>query len=253
MIWEAKVRCRQTFLIAVIAMSLLASCAAESEQERIDQADFHYKLANGYFYENQIVMALRELTQSLELNPDHPDAHHLMGFVFFGRKEYATAERHFRKALTLRGGFHEARSNLAAVLMATRRWAEAITVLDPLLSETLYATPWVAHNNVAYCHAKLEHSSEALRHYRLAIMHNPEFCLGYNNLGALYQTLGQADLAIEYLERATARCGQYPEPHFHLGEIYAAMGELEQSRSAFRSCYQAAPQTPYGRRCRRRM
>jgi len=233
---------------------LLNGCAGPTVEVRdTAKADFHYKLANGHFYEQQIHMALKELTTALEMNPEHPDANHLMGFILYGRKELASAERYYRTAIQLRPGFHEARANLGVVLLSMRRWREAITELEPLTTQTLYSTPWLVHNNLGYAHEQLGHRSKALKHYRLSIFHNPKFCLGYNNLGSIYKKLGQQDLAIDYLSRATKRCKRYAEPHFHLGEIFQDQGKDKQARKEYGLCYKASPESPYGRRCRVRM
>lgn len=244
---------RRSPLLLVASALLVCACSGPDPIEQASQAEFHYKLANNHFYEQQVIMALRELTTCLKLNPDHPDAHHLMGFIFFGRKEYAESEQHFRRALALRGGFHEARANLGALLMATRRWAEAIEVLEPLVNATLYATPWVVHNNMGYSYMQLGKGANALKHFRMALFHNPKFCLGYNNIGTLYQKQGDTELAIDYLKRATGRCNRYAEPHFHLGEIYTAMGMHAEAASEFKECFQDAPESPVGRRCRMRI
>jgi Tfp pilus assembly protein PilF len=244
------------FLLGSLAFLawLLNGCGVHSEPVRdVEQADFHYKLANGHFYSQEIHMALRELTRSLELNADHPDANHLMAFILYGRKEVARAERFYRHAVEIRPGFHDARANLGVLLLSQRRWREAIQLLTPLTKATLYGTPWLVHNNLGYAYTQLGQHSKALKHYRLAVFHNPKFCLGYNNLGALYKKLGQQDLAIDYLERATTRCKTYAEPHFHLGEIFQHRGALKQARQAFGLCYKASPESPFGRRCRVRM
>jgi len=210
-------------------------------------------LANGHFYENQIVSALKELTTCLEISPAHPDAHHLMGFIFFGRKEYLSAERHFRRAFDIRPAFHEARSNLGALLLATRRWREAIEIVKPLVDATLYPTPWLVHNNLGYANQQLGNQRQSLKHYRLAIFHNPKFCLGYNNLGTLYRDMGQIDMAVDYFQRSISRCKNYPEPHFHLGMLFQSKGQDQAARREFGTCFKSAPESPFGRRCRMRM
>ncbi len=244
-----------TLVTTGITLALVApGCGSGLDAaKRRTKAEFHYKLANTAFYDNKIVAALRDLTVCLENQPDHPDAHHLMGFIFFGRREYASAERHLRKALELRGGFHEARANLGALLLATKRWREAIDVLGPLQDQTLYATPWLVHNNIGFAWHRLGKRSLALKHYRLAVFHNAKFCLGYNNLGALYKEMNHREMAVEFLMRATKKCKRYAEPHFHLGRIYEGEGRIREARREYGSCISDAPDSPFGRRCRRRM
>ena len=247
---------RATSIVLVTLVSLgSAGCASatDSKQSKAKQADYHYKLGNTYYFDRKIASALQELTICLSMDPDHPDAHHLLGFIFMGRKEYASAERHFRKALRLRGAYHAARANLGAVLLATKRWKEALEVLEPLVGATLYATPWLVHNNIGYAWEQLGKPQTALKHYRMAVFHNPKFCLGFNNLGRVYKKMGQADLAMDHFARAIKRCKRYAEPHFHLGEIYAGQGQAREAHQAFAECYKLAPETDFGRLCRRRL
>ncbi|MFT7621297.1 MAG: Tfp pilus assembly protein PilF [Myxococcota bacterium] len=241
-------------LVGIVAtLGLQAGCTGPSASETRDKAEFHYKLSNGHFYASEIVPALGELETCLRLVPDHPDAHHLMGFIFFGRKEYARAEGHFRKALTVRKGFHQARANLGALLLATRRWREAVTILEPLVGATLYPTPWVTYNNIGLAWEKMGRPKQALKNYRLAVFHNAKFCQAYNNLGGLHAQLGHDADAIDFLLQAAEKCQKFADPHYRLGEIFARQGRHADARRQFDSCFKDAPQTPTGRLCRRRM
>ncbi len=240
-------------IAVAVSLCALSGCGESEDDKKFEDADYHYQLANTAFYEKQIHGALSELQRCLELDPKHPDAHHLMGFIYFGRKEYALAESHFRKALEIRGAFNEARANLGAVLLASKRWKDAIETLEPLLQVTLYPTPWLIHNNIAFAHQHLRQHAVALKHYRQAVFLNPQFCLAYNNLGTLYRELKQPDMAKDYLGRAITRCKTYQEPHFHMGELYEQEGRLEDARTAYAQCYKTGPESPLGRRCRVRM
>ncbi len=245
---------RLEMIVPVLVLLCLSACAAMSKDE--DQAkkiDYHYRLANTSFYEHNIPGALRELTLCLKLDPKHADAHHLMGMIFFGRREYSESENHFRTALDLRPAFHEARNNLGAVLLAEKRWRDAVEVLKPLVGATLYGTPWLVHNNLGYAYHQLLKRRQAMHHYKQALFHNPKFCLGYANLGTLYGELGDEELAVDYLGRATEKCEKFAEPHFQLGRLYERIGEHATARAQYKQCYKDAPESPLGRRCRRRM
>jgi Tfp pilus assembly protein PilF len=230
-----------------------AGCATNEDVKDQSKAEFHYKLANNYFYDHQIPYALRELMTCLEMNEDHPDAHHLMGFIFFGRKEHLRAERHFRRALEIRSGFHTARANLGSLYLDMKRWQEAITTIQPLVNVTLYPTPWTAHNNLGLAHHGLGARTQAMHHYKQSIFHNPKFCLGYYNLGRLYRDLGKDDEAIDHLERAATKCPKFADPHFELGQIYESRGQMRPARKEYAACHKDAPESPVGRRCKRRM
>jgi Flp pilus assembly protein TadD len=77
--------------------------------------------------------------------------------------------------------------------------------------------------------------------------------LGYNNLGTLYRDMGQHELALDYLRRATTQCKNYAEPHFHLGMLFQERGHAQAARREFGACFKVAPESPFGRRCRVRL
>ncbi len=238
--------------LAVLAISC-TGCGTSSTAEKRDKAEFHYKLANGHFYASEIVPAIAELKACMKFEPDHPDAHHLMGFIMFGRKEYARAERHFRKALEVRSGFHEARGNLGALLLQTRRYRDAIEVLMPLTEATLYRTPAVAHNNLGLANQHLGRLRKAMQHFKMAVFHNPKFCVAYTNMGVLQLKLDRKTDAQQWLEQATSRCKKYPEPHFHLGELFIKQRQTTLARAQYLECFQDGPETQVGRMCKRKV
>ncbi|MFT5431432.1 MAG: Tfp pilus assembly protein PilF, partial [Myxococcota bacterium] len=55
---------------AFVALTLFAGgCATTKDDDKQrSKAEFHYKLANNYFYAHQIPFALRELTTCLDIN-----------------------------------------------------------------------------------------------------------------------------------------------------------------------------------------
>lgn len=70
--------------------------------------------------------ALAEARQALELVPELPEAHKVIGDVYGFRGRLQRAEEAYRRALGRWPGFLEARFNLAWVLFRRGRWAEAL-------------------------------------------------------------------------------------------------------------------------------
>ena len=244
-------------LLLVLAFSLgggaLTGCVGaeeKAEKKRLESAEFHYKMGAGYFDSKEIALAIRELTQALELNPDIPQAHYLLGFIYMGRRDYTKATRHFKEVLRLEPSYHPARNNLGAVYLATERWRDAVELYGTLLDEPLYATPELAHNNIGWAKYQLRRYSEALEHLRMAIFLKPQFCLGYNNLGLVYRAMGNRGEAQRHFRKAIERCPQnYAEPHFNLGKLLQEEGH-RQARAHFARCAQIQPHSNLAERCR---
>lgn len=235
----------------LLALVLNGGCATAAAQDKaeVSKADFHYQLANNFFYDRDTLSAMKECYAALEIDPNHADAHHLLGFIFFGRKQYTEAITEFQKAIAGRERFYEAIANLGAVYLAQKRWAEAITQFEALTREQLYPTPSLAHVNLGWANFNLKQYPQALEHYKLALFLNPDLCLGYNNLGLLYEAMGEEALAIESLQMAADKCPKYAEPLFHLGRLLTLKGHVAEATQAFERCHELEPDTQLGRRC----
>jgi type IV pilus assembly protein PilF len=184
------------------------------------------------------------------MNPDHRDAHYLMGFIYMGRRKYTTSIRHFREVLRIDPDYHPARNNLGAVYLSMERWRDAVEQFEVLLEQPLYTTPELAHNNVGWAYYQLRRYEKAVHHLKMAIFLKPKFCLGYNNLGLVRRAMGQRSSASKNFRKALEYCpNNYAEPHFNLGKLLQEQGERS-ARLHFRRCVELQPHSNLGERCR---
>lgn len=237
---------------AILVGLLLPGCPSLSgavEKTPAEKAEFHYQLANNSFYAQDTASAIADLFKALELDPSHAKAHHLLGFIYFGRRQHGDAAVHFRRAMELDPKMYEARANLGALFLAQQRWMEAVEVLTPLAEDQLYPTPHLVQNNLGFAYLNAGDLEAALKHLQLAVFLKPEMCLAHNNLGRVYLATGQTELAVRAFDRATARCTDYVEPYFWLGELYTATGQRDLARQSYDKCVELGPETPIGLQC----
>jgi Tfp pilus assembly protein PilF len=247
------------WVVLLLALSLAAgagcSSAAAERQKREKKADFHYKLALGYFHARNIDLAIRELVRSFDFDADNADSRYLSGFILFGRKRYEEAAANFRHALTRRPRFFAARNHLGVTYLELERYHEAIETLEPLLKEPTYTTPYLPHNNIGWAYLKQGDLRNAEKHLRMAIFLNPKFCLGHRNLGLLAMERRDFRAAVEHLEVATGRCPRFAAAWMQLAEALIAVGppRSNEAQDAFKRCYVLEGDTMVGRRCRARI
>ena len=239
---------------ALVVALLATACPNLGAPEKTPQekAEFHYQLANNSFYAKDTTSALGDLYKALELDPDHAKAHHLLGFIYFGRRQFDEAEKHFRRAMELDPKMYDARANLGALYLAQERWHDAVVALEPLAAEQLYPTPHLVQNNLGFAWYNLGDHARALHHLQLAVFLKPEMCLAHNNLGRVYLAQGQVDLAVRAFDRATragSGCEAYVEPYYWLGELYSSTGQRDLAHKAYARCVELGPETPIGLEC----
>lgn len=240
-------------VVLLLSVAVTTGCATGSEEKTEEQtkgADWHYKMAQGYFGSHEIALAIRELTVALEMDPGHAEAHHLLGFIYMGRRDYPKATRHFNSALKTDPEFHTARNNLGSVYLATERWRDAIEQFELLLEEPLYGTPELAHNNLGWAYYNLRKHPRAIEHFKMAVFLRPQMCLGHNNLGLAQIEVGANLEAFESFNEAIKHCpDNYAEPHFHLGKLLTKAGD-GRAATHFEKCAKIQPSSTLGRRCR---
>lgn len=237
----------------MIFISLFIGCGAsqkKKDQDTKKKVDWQYQMGAAYFESHEIPLAIRALTQTLELDPKHEKANHLLGFIYMGRRDYTKAEKYFRKALEVNPKFHSARNNLGTLFLAMERWRDGIKEFESLIEEPLYPTPELAHNNMGWALLNLRKPRKAMEHFKLAIFLKPQMCLAHNNLGIVNETLGFGTDALHEWNEAVRLCPtNYAEPHFHLGKALQERGDPT-ARSHFERCSELEPMSNLGRRCR---
>ena len=246
---------------AVLLMALLIGCTYGAYQGKDHgvsknlkkKSDFHYKLARNYLDVHNVPMALKELKDALKYNPDNADAHHLRGFIMFGRGNYVEAESEFKKTLKIDPRYYPARNNLGSLYIAMGRYKDAIRVLRPLLEEELYPTPYLAEGNIGWAYYKLGKYEKAALHLQRAVLLNPKFCLGFNNLGMVLYAMKHYNDAIASFKQAVKVCKKYAEPYYHMGVTYESLGEFNKSVEAFRQCMKVGGDSKIGGKCRARL
>ena len=239
---------------SILALLVLTGCSpAHQQQSEVKNAQFYYSLAVNYYYDQNAQAALQELDTCFKLDPDHAQAHNLSGLVHMGRKEYADSLSHFKQALDLVPRFFEARANLGALYIALQNWHKALETLSPLLSETLYQTPYLVENNVGWIYYNLKKYSKAEQHIQRALFLNDKMCLAYNNLGMVHVAQERWLDAIDDFDAAIKRCPNYVEAYFRCGSVLEQRGKYESAGKRYAKCKKLGGESLFGRRCKRKL
>lgn len=242
----------ELFTVWIFLVTTVACATTLTSQDRLEQAEFHYKLARNYYNDRNIAMTQRELHTALTLNPEHVEAHHLKGFLLLGLQKYDAAVAEFRETLRLKPDHHEARNNLGAALMAQERFEEAVQVLEPLADEPLYPTPSIAHYNLGYCYYRLGDLAKARQHLETSLFLTPGMCKASNALGLVLQQMGDIRGAREAFENATKQCPSFAEPYYNLGVMLQRLGDAQTADAMFARCAELARGSDMGKRCEAR-
>lgn len=155
------------FQVADLAEAVrpLAQQAVEEARESADELDAEAWFELGLELEAAApAEAIEAYHRTLEVDPEHADAHLNLGRLLHEQGEISSAETHYRRALALRPDDATAAFNLGVALQDRQRWRAAVVA------------------------------------YRRAVEIDPGYADAYYNLAAVYAKLGDRALGIQNLK-----------------------------------------------------
>lgn len=170
--------------IAFDARSVVPRAEDDSEERR--RARIRLELAAGYYQQQNYSVALDELRQALEVDPNYAAAYGMLGLVYMELREDALAEQSFRKALSLMPASAELNNNYGWFLCRRDRQLEALPYFEKAASDPLYQTPARPLYNAGICMRQAGADDQALAYLQRAFQIDPGNAVTLYNLAGLY-------------------------------------------------------------------
>jgi len=177
--------------------------------------------------------------QILAVDPDHPDAWHLLGVIASQIGRHDLAESYIRRAIEQNQAEPAFFSNLGNALQAQRKFDEAIMSfrraleLKPDDAGTLYNLGIVFKDQQKY--------EEAAQCFHEAVKRAPDFADAHNNLGNVFQTQKKLDEAAGCFSRAIELNPNLAEAHNNLGRVFQDQNRLADAIACFRDALRLKP------------
>ncbi|HET9449370.1 MAG TPA: social motility TPR repeat lipoprotein Tgl [Aggregicoccus sp.] len=226
------------FVVLALALAAALPACKHTPTEREKQgSESRYDLGVLAQQQGRLQEAYTEFERAVELDPDNADAHHALGILLhlaFNRPEEAI--KHYQRALEVRPTFSEAKSNLGNVYLSTSRYDEAIRLYKEALNDMLYPTPYIAQNNLGWALYKKGDKAQALQNIKAAVTTNPQFCLGFKNLGLIAEEGGDHAEACRQYARYRQACPETADALKREGVCQARSGQAAAAKASFASC-----------------
>lgn len=108
------------------------------EPESRKRARIRMELAIGYFEQGQTNVALDELKQVINADPNFPDAYNLRGLIYMRLNDMRQAEDSFRRAIALNPRDANSHHNFGWLLCQQGRFPESYREFDMAMANPLY-------------------------------------------------------------------------------------------------------------------
>jgi Tfp pilus assembly protein PilF len=227
---------KASILTALVALAA-AGCKHVPTERELQGAQIHYDLGIQAQGSGELQGAFKEYEEALRLDPKFPEAHNAMALLYhltFKRPEEAIV--HYRQALEIRPAFAEAKVNLANVYLDQGRYEEAITLYEQVLNDILYVTPYIAQTNLGWALYKKGDVKRGIESTKAAVTTNPKFCLGFRNLGTMFDEVGQVEESCRYFGKFQEACPEAAEAYYRAGVCQAKLGRQDAAKKSFTDC-----------------
>ena len=171
---------------------------------------------------------------------DSPNAHNNRGatLLFQGRAEEALRE--FEQAIAAGEDRTIARMNLARARIELKDYDGALrdieehTKVQPRSRDAEYLRGQIAERR--------RRPEEAERHYRAALLIDPNFTEARNDLGLLQERQGRHDEALQEFRRVVEIDPEFGEAYNNIGIVLRGRGRTDEAADAFRRAIKASPE-----------
>ncbi len=184
-------------LLAALAAAVAVGANWRFHRPQGFRVSTHANIANELITARQYERAFHHLEASLDLAPDYPNAHHLMGVALSELGRLEEAERHFRTAIAVDPETALPYYSLGVLLSRAQRLDEAIEVL------------------------------------RAALRKDPTHANTYGALGVALAQQGEVDEALRLLEQGVALDPESIELAFNYGLLFQRAGRVEAARGVY--------------------
>jgi protein O-GlcNAc transferase len=163
----------------------------------------------------------------LKIDPENPDALHLMGVIAHQMKRYDLAADLIGRAIVNNPRIPYFHNNFGVTLSALKRPREAIESFQRALNiKPDFAE---ANNNLGNTLRDCGRFNDAILAFKRAIQLRPDFAEAYFNLGKALADCGCLDEAIRNYREALRLRPDYEEAHNNLGNALREKGQLEEA------------------------
>jgi tetratricopeptide (TPR) repeat protein len=168
----------------------------------------------------------------LKVQPENPDALHLLGLALFQSGKVDAAGELVLHSIRVSPGSPVSYNSLGNIRRAQGKLAEAAEHYEHALAlSPEYAE---AHYNLGIAQKELGRLDAAAGSFRRALELNPSFVQALCNLGVVLKDMGEVEEAIACYRRAIEINPSVATVFNHLGNALRDLGKLEEARAAFR-------------------
>ena len=195
--------------------------------------------------------ALPALLSSRKLDPDNPEVHYNLGWLYLqtGRREDAADS--LRQAVNLKPGHAKALHDLGILHAQAGSWEQASTSLR----KAIEANPEFpeAHYSLGLIYAQQEDFKQAEESLLTALKFRPDYAEALTDLGGVYIQTRQFRQALPLLARAQLANPNLGQSYLNAAKAHLALGDKQSAVASLEALLKVQPNDPTALALRKRL
>jgi tetratricopeptide (TPR) repeat protein len=186
--------------------------------------------------------------KAMALAPDQAEPYNALGSLKASTGRSREAEQFYRQAIEKNPAQLPARHNLALLLFGEKRLPEAID----LWRENLKRSPDYLPSRLSLA-AALPDAGQAIAEYRTILSARPDYLAARLAVAGLLEKTGDTSAALDELRLAVKADSRNAAIWERIGDLEARANRAAESRAAYESALQNAPDSQTGKRIRKKL
>lgn len=225
-----------TKILSFCLIIFLFSCSTlTKDKDQDESAQLHMQIATSQMNSGNYPIALKELLIAEDLSPNNALVQANLGRVYFLRERFDLSEKHYKKAISLKPDFTEAKNSLARAYIEYGQLKQAETLLKDVMSDLTYVDFPKAYANYGILEFKRKNYSSAISYFKKSLERDRENCFTQVYLGRSYLESKELSLAVSQLEKSIPFCMQVDsdEAHFYSAIALYRDNQVDKSKLRF--------------------
>lgn len=203
-------------------------------------------LAIAAFRRGNYKQALSDIAEAERHARKDPEVYLIKGLIYYGLKDYISAEEFYLKSIKIDSDYNVANFNLCGLYIRNNEPDKAIKYCEKPAHDALYEDRDRALTNLGTAYLKKGDINRAKTYYDRALEVNPQLVYTHNELGKMYLSMGNEIDAIREFKIAIKGFPAYDEAYFNLGVAYLKQGNKPSACNSFNKVVQLTPTTKLG-------
>ncbi len=206
-------------------------CYRKVLQSEPEHADAHHLLGMLAYREGDHESAVVQINRALVRRPTNAVYHNNLGSAYRALGRYEQAQQALERAIQIQPGFADPHNNLGTVLFAQGKFAEARLCYQTALTlKPDYPDAYINLGSVFHALCEFKEAEAALRDALRLAPGNP---LAWNNLGNVFKSRDRFAEAVDCYQQALLSDANYAPARNNLAVALQAQGQWEAAIEAF--------------------